>query len=390
MTKLLEIRIRGLRTLADVSLQLGGLTVLIGDNGTGKSTLLEALRIVSLIPGGRLIDDLSRAHPLASAIRIDGGGLQIDVRFECEGQDYTYALDLGKDARYIESETMSDGTAILLRRMGMRVEESAFLDPRKYQTVSGTTSLLQFLSLAPDTPPPFAALVHLLEGIDSYLPFDVTAVWGKRQRNDKSNVREPQLVEPGHRLAMFGDNLVNVYQTLKNDKGTAHWQDTLHYLRLGLGADLKDVMVSAAGGGYNTLAVEFASIGKIPALHLADGVLSYLAFIAMFRLDDNRTLLAFDEPETHLHPSLLARVMTFFDDASTRYPVVLSTHSDRALDALADPVASVVVCELDSRHRTRLRRLDAEQFEKWRVDYLGVGNIRAENQLESILVEDAE
>jgi predicted ATPase len=112
--------------------------------------------------------------------------------------------------------------------------------------------------------------------------------------------------------------------------------------------------------------------------------------VALIRLDDGRTLLAFDEPETHLHPALLARVVTLFEDAASRYPVVLSTHSDRLLDALPDPVASVVVSELDALHRTKLRRLDPEQFEKWRDDYLGVGDIRAESQLESILAESAE
>lgn len=58
------MRIRGLRTLADVTLPLRGLTVLIGDNGSGKSSILEAFRIAR--PGDRRRthherDDL-RAH----------------------------------------------------------------------------------------------------------------------------------------------------------------------------------------------------------------------------------------------------------------------------------------------------------------------------------------
>ena len=251
--------------------------------------------------------------------------------------------------------------------------------------------VLPALAAMPAFPDVFAAAAQLFAGIDNHLPFDVTPFWGKRQRGgEKAPLREPRLAEPGHRLALMGDNLVNVYQTLRNDKGKAHWEETLDILRLGIGDDFEDVAVSAAGGGYTTLALEFRSIGQVPALQLADGILSYLAFVAMFRLEEGRTLLAFDEPETHLHPALLARVMTLFDDAATRYPVILSTHSDRLLDSLVDPVASVVVCELDAQRRTRLRRLDPEQFEKWRNDFLGVGDIRAESQLESILAESAE
>lgn len=407
MTKLLEIRVRGLRTLADVSLTFGGLTVLIGDNGTGKSTLLEVLRIISLIPGGKLIDELHRSHAIASAVRRDSPALLIDVRFEYERREYLYAMSLSADALSIDIETLAmlpregmsiceaanleiDELPILFRRVGEKVEQGNFLELELPRTLFGKKPMLELLAVDRSAPEIFFEIARLFEGFDNHLPFDVAPVWGKRYRNEKSHMREPRLAEPGDRLIMFGDNLVNVYQTLRNDKGNAHWQDTLMTLRLGFGRDLEDVSVSALGGGYTTLAVEFRSIGRIPALQLADGLLSYMAFVAMLRLDEGRTLLAFDEPETHLHPELLARVMTLFEDAAYRYPVVLSTHSDRLLDSIPDPVASVVVCDLDREHRTRLRRLDPEQYEKWKENYLGVGDIRAESQLSSILAESAD
>lgn len=394
MSRLLEIRVRGLRTLADVSLPLEGLTVLVGDNGTGKSTLLEALRIVSLIPSGKLFEELHRSHAIGSAVRRDCAGVALDVRFELDDAEHVYSVTLSSDARSVAGECLErlDDGSTLFERVGDKVTNSAGFAADAFQGISRTLLLLDHLASNSSFDPLFARTAALLAGIDSHLPFDVAAMWGKRTRGsaEKSHMREPRLAEPGERLAMFGDNLVNVYQTLRNDKSRAHWQDTLDLIRLGLGTDIEDITVSSAGGGYTTLAVEFRSIGKIPALQLADGLLTYLAFVALIRLDEGRTLLAFDEPETHLHPALLARVVTLFEDAASRYPVVLSTHSDRLLDALPDPVASVVVSELDAKHRTRLRRLDPEQFEKWRDDYLGVGDIRAESQLESILAESAE
>lgn len=394
MSRLLEIRVRGLRTLADVSLPLGGLTVLVGDNGTGKSTLLEALRIVSLIPSGKLFEELHRSHAIGSAVRRDCPGVAIDVRFELDDVEYLYSMTLSSDVRGVAAESLVRlrDEAMFCERVGDKITNSTGFAAGAFEGISRTLLLLDHLASNSSFDPIFARTAALLAGIDSHLPFDVAAMWGKRTRGsaEKSHIREPRLAEPGERLAMFGDNLVNVYQTLRNDKSRSHWQDTLDLIRLGLGTDIEDITVSAAGGGYTTLAVEFRSIGKIPALQLADGLLTYLAFVALIRLDEGRTLLAFDEPETHLHPALLARVVTLFEDAASRYPVVLSTHSDRLLDALPDPVASVVVSELDAKHRTNLRRLDPEQFEKWCDDYLGVGDIRAESQLESILAESAE
>lgn len=38
-----QLRVHGLRTIDRMSLDLKGLTVLIGENGTGKSSILEAM-----------------------------------------------------------------------------------------------------------------------------------------------------------------------------------------------------------------------------------------------------------------------------------------------------------------------------------------------------------
>ena len=43
-----------------------------------------------------------------------------------------------------------------------------------------------------------------------------------------------------------------------------------------------------------------------------------LAFVALVQLDEGRTCLTFDEPESHLHPALLGRVLQLFERAVLR------------------------------------------------------------------------
>ena len=120
--------------------------------------------------------------------------------------------------------------------------------------------------------------------------------------------------------------------------------------------------------------------------------LAYLAFVALFRLRRSemgraeRSLLAFDEPETHLHPATLARVVGFFEREATRHPVILGTQSDALLDYLESPATSVRVCELDGeRLATRVSTLDPTQLEKWLEDYRGLGAIRSEGYLQEVV-----
>lgn len=347
--------------MAGVEVPLSGLTVLIGDNSTGKSTLLEALRIARLIPSDRFLDDVNRVHTISTAMRADAPRFELGLAFEDQGDRYEYALHLDRQAQSL----------------------SEIVDDRS--TNRSTQSILPLLK---DNHEAAAHTLELLLGIDAHLPFDVMAGWGRRQRGAGSPIRDPRVAEPTHRLELLGDNLVNVYQALKNDRGSDAWKDTLELLQMGFGPGLRDVAISQVAGGYLGLSVEFEKQGRIPALHLADGLLAYMGFVAIHQLGDGRSLLAFDEPETHLHPALLARVMTLLEDIATRHPVILATHSDRILDYLANPVESVLICELDDEQQTRLRRLDPNQYEKWRARYQGLGDIRARGHLPSVLMED--
>lgn len=395
MLRLAELRIRGLRTLADVTLSLGGVTVLIGDNGAGKSSILEALRIARLAAEPNFIKAVSREHMLGSALRRDVDGLRLDVRIESDAENLVYSLTTDATASQVTHE------AIHLLPVGVRIDEGS----RREDSNAIATRLGDVLRVAgrEDTlsaPPVYSMLEFIgrghvesdkirrvLEGIDTHLPFEVGASWAGRSLGRASPMREPRVVEPAQRLELFGSNLANVYQALRNS-GSARWQETLELLQLGLGPQLQDVQLPAIAGGHVSLSLELRGLGSIPAFQLADGQLAYLAFVGLVQLDPGRTLLSFDEPEQHLHPALLGRVMQLLERAGTHYPVVLATHSDRLLDLLPDPCASVRICELGAGYRTRLLELDRKQLDKWLTRYRGLGDVRAAGQLRSITADE--
>lgn len=397
MARLVEARIRGLRTLADVTLQLGGLTVLIGDNGAGKSSILEALRIASLLVRPNFVEVLGGQHMLASAIRKDVSALKLDLRVEAGDHNLVYSLSLDPSARGITHESLHDlprgldlssGASSTVAPSLARTSDDVLRTPdgSVNQKVSSSLTMFEYFGRAPDLAA-VGIVREACEGIDVHLPFRVSATWASRSTGQGSALREPRIVEPGRRLELFGSNLATVYQLLKNS-GAERWRETMELLRLGIGSELDDVSISVPGSAHIGLELELRGVGSVPAFHLADGHLAYLAFVAMVQLDEGRSLLAFDEPEQHLHPALLTRVVQLLERASTKYPVIIATHSDRLLDCLPDPAAAVRVCELDPQHRTRLAQLDGAQLDKWLRRYSGLGQIRAHGQLRSVIARD--
>lgn len=379
MARLAELRIRGLRTLADVILPLGGLTVLIGDNGTGKSSLLEALRIAQLIGRGNFIDALSREHMLGSAIRKDASGLKLDLRVEADGRNLVYSITVEPNGPSIVHEAIHELPAELdlvgaggpcssaeplLLRAGDELRAPAETPSLKIPRDIG---VFEYLGRAPRHDG--VALVRWSGRRSRASMFTSPSRPRRHGRPERRGGARPSGIHGSSSPATASRCSAPTSQTsIRRSRTRAH-----------------SAGERPSSGGHLGLSLELRGLGRVPAFQLADGQLTYLAFVALAQLNPGRSLLAFDEPEHHLHPALLGRVVQLFEEASASYPVILSTHSDRLLDLVADPAATVRVCELQTDYRTRLRKLDAAQLSKWMERYRGLGDIRAAGQLRSIL-----
>ena len=401
--RITEIRVQGLRSLADVRLKLDGLTVLIGHNGSGKSSLIEACEILRRAAGENFIDDLQKIHGGVTALmRLGQNLLEFTVGMAINGRSAEYTIKLSTDGRIYWEEFCYafpniPGQPGLVDSVFRRQQDSLFIPPNEVNSVGReeaidprVTALSKFRHYQPH--PTIRDAIELLRGIDVHLPFDTTARWAQRARGIQSSVRGTAIIEPAAALTRFGNNLANAFHDLKNNFSNAHWEETMNFVRLGLGFDIESVNTQAdPGGGSIALRVKYAGIDEqLPAFALSDGTLSYLCFVAMARLNTQKSIVVFDEPDTHLHPELLMRVLDLFEAMAEKQPILLATHSDRLLDGLSNPADSVVVCELDEKRATQLRHLDKTALADWLTDYRGIGDIRSAGHMASVLAQSEE
>ena len=108
-----RLAISGYRSLRDVRVTLGALNVVTGANGSGKSSLYRALKLLADIAQGRIIQSLATEGGLHSTLwagpeafsREMKAGKQpvqgqvrknaIGLKLGFSGEDYGYAIDLG-------------------------------------------------------------------------------------------------------------------------------------------------------------------------------------------------------------------------------------------------------------------------------------------------------
>lgn len=381
------LTVRGARTVAQAHLALNGLIVLIGENGVGKSTIVEACELLRRVASPAFVDELNAIHgglrlllrhgarELALAVEVHGAGppLHYELRLAPAGGGAVVSyerLTLG----YPDDPPLS---AVLLERDPTGAWAPHALEQRRRsQTVPQDALALTSFGLNPPHPA-ISRMAAALKNIEVHVPFEVTPGWVSRAHGRPSIPRGSSLIQSASSVERLGLNLANAWHALRSDVGEEHWRETMDYVRLGLGDRVESVNTRAdPAGGSIALWVKLRGRDEqVPAAALSEGTLAYLAFVAMFRLPSKRSLLVFDEPEVHLHPRLLARVVGFFQRISERSPVLLATHSRRLLDELRDPATSAVLCELDEDGATRLRYPDRAALDDWLKDYDGLGRI---------------
>jgi predicted ATPase len=124
--------------------------------------------------------------------------------------------------------------------------------------------------------------------------------------------------------------------------------------------------VSLEGG---TVQVFFQERGHpIPATRLSDGTLRYLCLLAILCHPNPPPLICIEEPELGLHPDVLPTLAELLKEAATRCQLIVTTHSDILVDAMADQPDSVLVCQKDEGGTT-FSRLNAEDLKPWLETY---------------------
>lgn len=403
MDRITQVCIKNARAIEYVELDLSRpLTVLIGENGSGKSTILECLELLRKASDASFMDQLYQQHRgLAGLLRKGAPALELGVIIEDDSGTlpriaYRFSIEPRGAGAVIASELLLVGPIgeaaepwVALRRSRDGAElfnqQEARLVPIPNEAMRPDRLVIaSFGNLPPHKA--IERLLTVLRSIEIQLPFDTVASWAASAYQLPRGMRSSVTLRPAERLDLLGYNLANAWNELKNG-ASEDWQAALDLVRLGLGDHIDNVQLRAdPGGGSVALSLRIKGLhDPVPAADLSDGQLSWLAFVAMAHLNVNRSLLAVDEPELHLHPSLLGRVISLLSTLPGGAPVILSTHSDRVLEMLEEPAEAIRVCALEGS-RAVVSRVDATELPRWLDEFGDIGQLRAAGYLPRVLI----
>jgi ABC-type cobalamin/Fe3+-siderophores transport system ATPase subunit len=312
-----KLRIQNYGCIKDIDIQLTPLHALIGPNDSGKSTVLRALRALSLLATSTSISAALNAEEVALHSAILEQSRAAPVRFSVSARGATWTVEYRNGERWELVEVNGK------EPIGTRV--------------SGTWG-------------------HARHAEDSGAADASAAVQGSylvRLDPDAMRAASP-LIPDGTPLRFANDRgtgLPAVYDAIMVRDLQAYIDINERLKRLF--PPVKSLRTKNPTHGTKAIGVQLVDGTFVPAEHMSEGLLYFLAFAALPHLEP-AALVLIEEPENGLHPARIAEVMRVLREVSKTTQVVMATHSPLVINELEGHEVTVLTRTTEEGTKARL------------------------------------
>lgn len=365
-----NVTIDGFRGLRNLRLdQLGLTNILVGENNSGKTSVLEALSI--------LCNPLDPFEWVSMVRRRDFGELD-ETRVQSLRWCFPQSGQLADPDFTFEGEcTMScDGTFPLRK---LRVA---------YSDIMGEPSLVGYLKAEPIDrlfwdnadakdiePAPGAKITHFMDWAEGEAQSEMrspqtTGLLLLEGMPILARPRNPARRVPTETLTPYSYQINRVQ--VRSQSRLLFDQDShssIVALIREFDPDVREIKVASFRGGRPAIYLDHRRLGPAPLSIFGDGLRrAVLLAGTLLALKDGGVLLI-DEMEAGIHVRALQKVFAWLTKAarSLSVQIVATTHSLNAIDGIMMPnkdmIEEIVTFHLDQReHETRVKRIDGEML----------------------------
>ncbi|NWF94517.1 MAG: AAA family ATPase [Candidatus Thorarchaeota archaeon] len=348
-----EVEAHNFRSFEQIRVDLDPLTVLVGQNASGKSNLLDVLRFTSESLRKGLDSAISLRRGISAIRRWSAKGRPYDVTvrviLKSDEASASYSFTVGSKRR-TEFEVKNEACSITHRGQDLQYEI------RNGTWVAAPEDLKKI---------PLARAALALPIVAAVKPFGLVynALTGMRFYTIYPNVlREPQPPGVPYPLEEHGSNLASVLREMQRTGN--QWLPDLRAVLKRIVPDIGDFGVRQIGGYFVVMLVhEMDTANRERAFfdlsQESDGTLRILGLLTALYQDPPPTLISIEEPELTVHPGVIGVLADVLKETAKRSQVLITTHSPDLMDCV--PVTSIRVVER-VKGVTRIGPVNKEQI----------------------------
>jgi predicted ATPase len=357
----------GFRRLYNLQLQMRPLIVMIGANGVGKSSVLDAFSLLAASASGELNAKLGELGGIANIMTYDKAEkVALAVEMEVPGYEpLCYELQIvPKGPSYsIEYEELSQhrhGHEPPFKHIDSRYSDVKYFDVDESRLIRPTWEHNPLETSLSQVPKMFRQPEDLRRVLGSATLYHVLDV------GPRAPVKLPQQMKPAQLPGKDAEDLVSFLYYLRetDPRRFEAIEDTLKAAFPGFG----NLSFPPVAAGMLALTWKDESYSKhLYTNQLSEGTLRFLWLTALLQSPGLSTVTMIDEPEVSLHPELLSLLADLMREASRRTQLIVATHSDRLIRFLRPE--EVLVMDITEDGYADAIWADTLDLDKWLAEY---------------------
>jgi predicted ATPase len=324
-----SIEVSNYRSLGqDTKIELGALTFFVGQNGAGKSNIIDLLKFISDAMKIGLEGAITKRYGIKSLRRWSNGrpfDIKIKVSIkEVDGFKATYQFCIGSHTTYEYGVTQESACISNIGTDPIIYE----IENQRWKTpISGLNPSLSPVSLALPLisgDVRFGRLEKILRSVGIYNIFPET-------------LREPQKYDPQKPMNEHGTNWTSILKDPDADALRDELTRALNTLTGDIDAVDIEQLTSFLSAKFRHGEAGASRKSKwFNASQESDGTLRLAGIITALLQRPHLSLIGIEEPELTIHPGAIRIIYDYILEASRHSQIIVTTHSPELLDLIDD------------------------------------------------------
>lgn len=377
-----RLAIYGYRSIRDLVLAPGRLTIVTGANGAGKSSLYRALRLLADVAQGRIIQSLALEGGLNSTLwagpekfsrAMAAGEAPVEplasrspkaLKLGFASKTYGYAVDLGPTSSATKTFPLDPQIKLEAQWTGEHLDRGNLFAERRGSGVRIRASNGEWRQAASSLSGVDSMMTHcadLRDAHDLSILRETVRRWrfyDDLRADREAPARRPQIATFTPALADDGSDLAAALGTILEVGDADGLRETIEDAFPSSAID-----ISMSDGYAETLMRQHGLLRPLRAAELSEGTLRYLLLVAALLTPRPPPLLVFNEPESSLHPNLIGALARLMRKVSKATQIFVVTHSATLVSEL---IADDCCVEIALEKRLGETLAPAHRSPRWR------------------------